>query len=288
VNGNFQNDNLVRAGFAKSGVSQQNRMVERHEAKYGAYWKSYDFRANKAKSVLTQFPLGPVFPNNGHDSVAFDHDGGEIVFALPNHLQGYMLINNKDQRIDEGPVEIVNDRKKVSGTPVIVNGVSCMACHKDGMITFKDEIRDGNALAGDSLAKVKKLYPDDSAMQKLVKEDQEQFLVALERASGSFLKAGPDKDKSIDKFDEPIGELTQRHRMKPVDLNIAAYELDIKPDRLKVMIETNRELRELGLATLLQTGGAIQRHDWERAGRMSLMQIIAEKTELATPIRVIK
>lgn len=288
VIGNFQNDTLARAGFSKSGVSQQNRMVERHEAKYGAYWKSYDFKPNKPKTVLTQFPLGPVFPNNAHANVAFDHDGGEIVFHLPNHLQGYMLINNKDERIDEGPVEIVNDRKKVSGTPVIVNGVSCMACHKDGMITFKDEIRDGSGLAGDSLAKVRKLYPEDSAMQKLVKEDQEQFLTALERATGTFLKVGPDKDKPIDKFDEPIGELTQRHRMKPVDLNIAAYELDIKPEKLKVMIETNRELRELGLATLLQTGGAIQRHDWERAGRMSLLQLIAEKTEIATPIRVIK
>jgi len=288
VEQNLLSDTVARAGFSKSGVSQQNRLVERHESSFGAYWKSYDFKPNKPKTVLTQFPLGPVFKGNPHEALAFDHDGGEIVFALPNHLQGYMLVNNKDERIDEGPVEIVNDRKKVSGTPVIVNGVSCMACHKDGMITFKDEIRDGNGLAGDALLKVKKTYPEDKVMQKLVKDDQEQFLSALERATGPFLKVGPDKDKPIDKFDEPIGELAQRHRLKPVDLASAAIELDMAPEKLKLLIENNRELRELGLAILLGPGGSIQRHDWERAGRTSLMQLVGEKLEHGTPVRVIK
>ena len=32
-----------RAGFNDSGVSQHNRVVERHISRYGAYWKSYDF-----------------------------------------------------------------------------------------------------------------------------------------------------------------------------------------------------------------------------------------------------
>ena len=32
-----------RAGFNDSGVSTNNRVVERHTSQYGAYWKSYDF-----------------------------------------------------------------------------------------------------------------------------------------------------------------------------------------------------------------------------------------------------
>ena len=32
-----------RAGFNNSGVSVNNRIVERHKSRYGAYWKSYDF-----------------------------------------------------------------------------------------------------------------------------------------------------------------------------------------------------------------------------------------------------
>ena len=39
-----------RAGFNNSGVSNNNRVVERHTSRYGAYWKSYDF----AGSVGTQ------------------------------------------------------------------------------------------------------------------------------------------------------------------------------------------------------------------------------------------
>src|SRR5262249_9782208 len=37
-------DELARGGFAQSGVYGQNRVVERHAARYGAYWKSYDFK----------------------------------------------------------------------------------------------------------------------------------------------------------------------------------------------------------------------------------------------------
>ena len=32
-----------RSGFTASGVSNNNRIIERHKALYGAYWKSYDF-----------------------------------------------------------------------------------------------------------------------------------------------------------------------------------------------------------------------------------------------------
>jgi hypothetical protein len=33
---NFLRHRLDRAGFVKSGVSEQNRLIERHEAAYGA------------------------------------------------------------------------------------------------------------------------------------------------------------------------------------------------------------------------------------------------------------
>ena len=32
-----------RAGFNNSGCSRNNRVIERHTSRYGAYWKSYDF-----------------------------------------------------------------------------------------------------------------------------------------------------------------------------------------------------------------------------------------------------
>jgi serine/threonine-protein kinase len=127
-------EKAMRCGFTSSGVSGQNRLIERHRTKYGAYWKSYDFKAGNRRAILSQFPLGPVYPGNESSKLAFEHDGGEVIFNLPNGLQAYLLIDGQDNRIDAGPIEVVSDALKTSGTPAIVNGLSCMSCHKQGMI----------------------------------------------------------------------------------------------------------------------------------------------------------
>jgi mono/diheme cytochrome c family protein len=287
ANANFLRDQLLRAGFAVSGVSGQNRLVERHDALYGAYWKSHDFKADNAHGNLPRFPLGPIFRNNPHPDQAFEQDGGEIIFHLPNGLQGYLLIDGKGNRIDEGPIVVVSDALKTSGTPAIVTGVSCMACHKHGMIGFKDQVRDGAAVAGGARQKVQRLYPPQAAMDERVKEDEERFLRALDRAIGPFLRVGADKDKSIKDFAEPVGEIARLYRLVDVDLTIAACELDVeKPDELKSFIAGDRRLRELGLAPLLKEGGAVKRADWERVGATSLMQRVAREIEKGSPFNV--
>ena len=68
-----------RAGFNESGVSNNNRIVERHEYRYGMYWKTYDFAGNVGRQNIFAYPLD------------FRHDGGEIIFNLPNGLQAYYL-----------------------------------------------------------------------------------------------------------------------------------------------------------------------------------------------------
>src|SRR5262249_16703206 len=76
---NLQEDNVARAGFNGSGVSQNNRLIERHDASYGAYWRSYDFNDNSGRQNLFEHPLGPVPGQN-----SFVHAGGEILFNPPN------------------------------------------------------------------------------------------------------------------------------------------------------------------------------------------------------------
>src|SRR5262249_21904806 len=141
VGKNFLRDELARAGFAKSGVSRQNRLVERHRAAYGAYWKSYDFKANAPDSNLFQYPLGPGFKENPYPKLAFRQAGGEIIFTLPNGMQGYLLVDEKGNRIDEGPTEVVIDSKETAGKANVVNAISCMHCHQNGMIRFSDTVR---------------------------------------------------------------------------------------------------------------------------------------------------
>jgi serine/threonine-protein kinase len=284
---NFKRNRLVRGGYARSFVSGQNRLVERHDALYGAYWKSYDFKRGRSKGNLNDFPLGPDFgraygSRYPYADVAFVHDGGEMIFNLPNGLQGYYLTEGTGRYIDKGPVDVVSDRQHTSGTAEIVNGLSCMACHKNGMIeTVLDEVRTGTSVSGLARQKVKRLYPPRALMLKYVYEDSDLFLAALEKAVRPFL-AGADRDKPIKDVAEPIGELVRTYYNPDLTLAVAAYELGYqKPDDLKVAIRGNEKLRELGLRTLLG-GGLLKREDWDQHVGSSLYHRAARHLGIGT------
>lgn len=287
VEENFRTDNLVRAGFAKSGISGQNRLVERHDAAGGGYyWKSYDFKARRPRSFLTRFPLGPVLPDHPFPKQAFEHDGGEIIFSLPNGLQGYLLVDGKDNRIDEGPTSVVSDSLKTSGTAAIVTGTSCMACHKHGMVRFTDQIREGTAIDGEALRKVERLYPPAKEMASKVSADEERYLAALEKAVGLFLRIGADKDRPIREFAEPIGEVARTYALVDLGATEAALELGLdKPELLPDLIRSLPKLRKLGLGPL-EAGGLVKREEWEVIDGVSLFQEVARELGLGTPYLV--
>ena len=288
VGQNFRRDRLARAGFTASGVSGQNRLVERHEAVYGAYWKSYDFKSNAGKGNLFKYPLGPLFKDHPYPEQAFVHDGGEIIFNLPNGLQGYMLVDGKDNRIDEGPVQVVSDKQKTSGTAAIVNGLSCMACHVHGMIfEFKDSVRLGNALAGEARDKVSRLYPQRAVMQKLLEQDSERFLKALDQATGVFLRKDKDDRTDIKLFRETVGPIARWYRLQELGPEEVAAELGMKrTDALMAAIRTHDELKRLGLGPLGQ-GESIKREAWETLEFfVSPYQKTSRILKLGTPKRI--
>jgi serine/threonine-protein kinase len=283
---NFRAGRLDRAGFAASGVSGQNRLVERHAAAGGgAYWKSYDFKARTPRNVLTRFPLGPEFDGHPFPQQAFRQAGGELIFALPNGLQGYLLVNAKDERIDAGPVEIVSDSLKTAGVPAVINGLSCMSCHKHGMIPFKDAVRDGTAVGGDALRLVQQLYPRQEEMDRLVRHDGARFMDALGRAVGPFVQVGEDRQRPLADFPEPVGEVARTYLLKDLGPAEAAYELGLEsPDRLRELIAGSRALRALGLAPLA-AGRSIRRDEWETLDGPSLFQKVARELQLGSPLR---
>ncbi len=291
---NFQRDKLARAGFVKSNVSSQNRLVERHDALFGAYWKSYDFKGDDGVANLLRFPLGPLnlFPKGKHryPDQAFVHDGGEMIWALPNGLHAYLLANGNGGRIDFGPTEVVKDSKDTAGRGgIIFNGLSCMACHKHGMVELpNDDIRAGAGFQGAPRDKIRRLYPEKKTMDRYIEEDEADYLTAVDRIVTPYLRVGADKDKDIKQFPEPVTALASPYLKGAVSAEQAGLELGISAPELRASIKANGKLRDaVGLKILTAPGGVLKRQTWESVREVfSPFQDAAAELQLGTPMRI--
>lgn len=177
---------VARAGVQLSGVSNQNRVIERHaflDNFSRSYWLSYDFLENVGDSNIFYNPL---------DFVAA---GGEIIWTLPNGLQGYMLVDAVGDRIDEGPIDVVSNKEE-NGTPII-NGVSCMGCHYQGMRSIVDEVApfavDQVGLFGaEELERIANLYPPAAEFAEGLTLDSDVFVASVAK-TGAPLLVGSDE-----------------------------------------------------------------------------------------------
>jgi serine/threonine-protein kinase len=130
-------DNLLRAGFSNSGVSKQERVLNRFDQGTSngySYWLSFDFDGGSGKGKLN-LANDSIYQN----PIDFAFTGGEAIFNLPNGFQGYYVANAAGARLAEAPVGIVIDPAQNNGT--VTNGASCHSCHNAGMITFTDTVR---------------------------------------------------------------------------------------------------------------------------------------------------
>jgi hypothetical protein len=220
IESNIRNFVAQRAAFQKSGVSQNNRLIERHPSRSGYFWTSYDFAGNKDHQNLFDYPLGPT----GQD--AFHHDGGETIFSLPNGFQAYYLNKATGERLDKGPTAIVRDPSRKDFT--VTNGISCMGCHDQGMRKAKDDVRDlvlnGRTFPRDVREKVEGLYPPHDKMDALIEGDGKRFADAMKRA-------GLDAALKLNGI-EMINALAKRYE-DDLDLTLAAAELGLTKAQFK-------------------------------------------------------
>ena len=259
----FLQDRLERGGFASSGVSHQNRLIDRHEGRIASYYyRSYDFDKAFGRGVLFRFPLGPRFEKNPHDEFAFEHAGGEIIWNLPNGLQGYMLIDADGNRIDTGPIDIVRDMREISGSPEIVNGISCIGCHRHGLLDYEDTVRDSQALTASARSKLERLYTSNDQIAESLTLDRNQFLAALKTTVGPYLQLAADKDKKITEFPEPVSTVASWYD-RDMSIRDVSAELGIEQaSALAATIPLNKRLKDLGLSSL-PTGSTIPRRMWD-------------------------
>ena len=227
-----------RAGFNNSGVSNNNRMVERHASQHGAYWKSYDFAGSVGTQNIFTHPLD------------FTHDGGEVIFNLPNGLQAYYLANAVGSRLDAAPIAIVSN--PAASDPTVRNGISCFGCHTEGMKTFEDQVR--SVIENDSnptydKAHALRLYVEQSEMDALVQADANRYQAALSTTDGA-----PDDIEPISRFHEVFqGE---------VNVAYAAAVVGLETEVFLEKIRENVGLQNAGLLVLASANGSVKRDVW--------------------------
>ena len=227
-----------RAGTNNSGVSNNNRVIERHTSRYGAYWKSYDFAGSVGTQNIFTHPL------------SFTHDGGEVVFNLPNGLQGYYITNASGFRLDDAPINIVSN--PAASDPTVRNGLSCLGCHTEGVKMFEDEVRaviESNATPAYDKAQALRLYVAQSEMDALLQEDTDRYKEALEATGGAFGGIEP-----TSRFHEVF--------QGTVDASYAAAVVGLETEAFLEKIRENVGLQNIGLLVLDSPNGSMKRDAW--------------------------
>ena len=227
-----------RAGTNDSGVSANNRVLERHLSRYGAYWKSYDFAGNVGTQNIVTHPLN------------FTHDGGEVIFNLPNGLQGYYIANASGFRLDAAPTDIVSN--PASSDPKVRTGLSCFGCHIEGMNTFEDQVRpviESTTNPTYDKAQALRLYVEKSEMDARVQEDIDTYRQALEATGGAFDDI------------EPIARFHEAYQ-GPVDAGYAAAVVGLETEVFLEKIRENVGLQNAGLLVLDSPNGSMKRDAW--------------------------
>jgi mono/diheme cytochrome c family protein len=243
----LKEETVVRAGFNGSGVSRNNRVIERHDAAYGAYWHSYDFRDNTGRQNVFEHPLGPAAGR-----ASFRQAGGEVIFNLPNGLQGYMLVDGDGRRVERAPVEIVSDPQRPDRQ--VEAGISCMSCHGRGLLPKDDQVRahvekNPTAFTREDADAIRALYAPAEKMRTLMERDTKRYQKALEEAGVSAVDPAP------------VLTVTLRYE-GVVDLPGAAAEAGIPAAAFARQLGQSAVLKRT-LGPLQARGGTVQRQVFE-------------------------
>ncbi|HEY3789691.1 MAG TPA: c-type cytochrome domain-containing protein [Urbifossiella sp.] len=259
---NIQQERVTRVGFNGSGISRFNRVLERHDSAQGMYWRTYDFDEPPANLIervngnllpdrrnIFAFPLGPNLVEN-----AFQHAGGEAIFALPNSLHAYILAKADNTRLDKGPIAIVSDPKRPDRA--VEAGVSCMSCHVSGIIPKSDQIRDHlaknpNAFNKHDAELIKALYPAKEKSLEIMQDDAKRYAETVARTGAK-----------VSKF-EAVSTITLKYEAD-LDLPLAAGEVGLSPEAFRAGIDRSETLRK-HVGALRSAGGTVSRQIWVQA-----------------------
>ncbi len=254
----------TRGGLAFSGVSKNNRAIERLKSRDGYYWQSFDFATSSGSDSIFS------------DPVNLKPDGGEYIFRLPNGVQGYFISNSKGERLDEAPVNIVSEPHAADRT--VRAGLSCIRCHVSGIIEFTDDVRVAfNERTGATASDAYNFYPGQSALDIIFQSDVDRFLQGLKDAGADAQPTGV----------EPISAISLSFENDPVSVVNAAHEIGTDNSSSLANAAQTKDLARLLSPFLIKKPihgnilrpGVVHRDTWEE-----YFDIVVRTLEFGTPV----
>lgn len=268
-------NDLMRAGFANSGVSKQERVLNRFDSGLGAgqsYWLSFDFDGGGGGDGARGFELGVQNDSIYANPLDFGFGGGEAIFSLPNGMQGYYAADGAGNRLATAPIGVVIDPAQNNG--LVTNGASCHSCHNAGLIPFTDSVRrfvEDNRFQfnNETFENVMEQYPDAATFARQMDLDSAVHVDAT-------VLAGVPKTEA-----DPISRVYLDFQRVNVDVRLAAGELGVEPDVL--LDNVNRLDPRLG--PLAVEGGYVGREimDATFIDSICVLQSVQENSPVGCP-----
>jgi hypothetical protein len=218
-------------------ITINHRMLLRQDTPFGYFWKGVDPFAqspfifyDRPIPEMDSFSLvktTPVFGADGSyrmdNGIETDANGNlvggvqaqasEMIFSLPNGMQGYFIGGGLNQiRVDAFPFIVFDPRRggvdansAVSGFRIgpgadlrLLTPASCMSCHMDGMNRTVDDMDtyiNANPTKFDAatVARVRQLYFGNDGVKKQIEIDRDHYMKALQQILDNMIVGTTDK-----------------------------------------------------------------------------------------------
>ncbi len=256
---------VARIGVLESGPSpvNDNRIIQRYpigaytgsDGQEPGFWSTFDFDSSNAQGE-TDIVMAPISSRGAGDPhwnapVEFKHNGGEHIFTLPNGLLAFAIVKSDNNSFVEfAPTSLVVDMTRTAtqtyllsknqsslsqGDSAVINGFSCMGCHRSGLIEVRDELIQYFDI-NNTLQKyqfpgerrkvenyVKRIYDDDKVSNSFI-QDNARYHQAL--ANIGIKRPASD----------PVSAVVRRYN-QPLSLSELALEFYLQPRTLRKRIQ---------------------------------------------------
>jgi serine/threonine-protein kinase len=219
----------ARAATTQSGISREERVVERHDVNVGAgrvFWQSFEFAPGGGGSDIFVRPL--------------DLDPGEteVIYSQPNGLHAYASFDEDGDRIEESNLLFDTLQEDFA----VRSAVSCMTCHSRGLLQVRDEVRSfvesqRRSYSADDFQAVQELYPTIDQMDGIIETDRQVYQAALTDAGVPLDVTDPVSGAYL-RFDGRVtlADVAGDLAVEPEELELEINRLD---PRLRPVVERN-------------------------------------------------